>query len=70
MALDPVLVCIAEEADGAESCSSDELDGEDAVDLADKLVANIDGGFGDRASKLRREQVTSVRDSSLSFISI
>jgi hypothetical protein len=51
--LDPVLVCIAEEADGAEGRSSDELDGEDAVDLADKLVANIDGGFSDRASKLR-----------------
>lgn len=55
MALDPGLVCIAEEADGAEACSGDELDGENAVDLADELVANIDGGFSDRASKLERE---------------
>lgn len=61
MALDPVLVCIAEEADGAEGRSSDELDGEDAVDLADKLVANIDGGFSDRASKLERTSDVSKR---------
>lgn len=67
MALDPVLVRIAEEADGAQGCSSDELDGEDAVDLADKLVANIDCGFSDRASKLRkRTKVTSAKET-LSF---
>lgn len=52
MALDPVLVCIAEEADGTQGCGSDELDGENAVDLADELVADIDCGFSDRASKL------------------
>jgi hypothetical protein len=54
VALDPNLVSLAEEADGAQGCGSDELDGEDAVDLADKLIANIDRGFSDRASKLEK----------------
>ena len=52
MALDPRLVRIAEEADGAQGGGGNELDGEDAVDLADELVADVDGGFSDRASKL------------------
>lgn len=52
MALDPRLVRIAEEADGAQGGGCDELDGEDTVDLADELVADVDGGFGDGASKL------------------
>lgn len=52
MTLDPVLVCIAEEADGAEGRGSDELNCENAVDLADELVADVDCGFSDRASKL------------------
>jgi hypothetical protein len=65
--LDPVLVCIAEEADGAEGRSGDELDGEDAVDLADKLVANIDGGFSDRASKLRMRTSDVSKRNSASF---
>lgn len=52
MALNPRLVSIAEEADGAQGCRGDELDGKDAVDLADELVANIDRGFGNRAAKL------------------
>lgn len=52
MALDPRLVSIAEEADGAQGRRGDELNGKDAVDLADKLVANIDRGFGNRAAKL------------------
>lgn len=52
MALDPCLVSIAEEADGAQGRRGDELNSEDAVDLADELVANIDRGFGNGAAKL------------------
>lgn len=58
MALDPRLVSIAEEADGAQGRGGDELNGEDAVDLADELVANIDRGFGDGASKLFQSDVS------------
>lgn len=52
MRLDPCLVAFAEEGEGAHSRGGEELDGEDGVDLADKLVADIDRGFGDGASKL------------------
>ena len=53
MALDPGLVAIAEEADGAHGGRGDELDGQDGVDLADELVSDIDGGLGYRAAELQ-----------------
>ena len=52
MALDPALVGLAEEADGADTGRGDELYRENGVDLADELVADIDGGLGDGSSKL------------------
>lgn len=51
VALDPLLVALAEEADGADDGGRDELDGEDRVDLADELVADVEAGFGDGASE-------------------
>ena len=52
MALDPGLVAFIEEADRADRCSGKKLDGEDGVDLADELVADVDGSLGYRSSKL------------------
>ena len=52
MALDPGLVPFVEEADAADAAGGDELDRQDGVDLADELVADIDGGLGDGAAKL------------------
>lgn len=52
MALDPGLVALVEEADAADAAGGDELDGQDGVDLADELVADVDGGLGDGAAKL------------------
>ena len=52
MALDPTLVVIAEEAEGAHGSRSNELDSQDGVNLANKLVANVDGGLSYRAAEL------------------
>jgi len=51
--LDPALVALAHEAEGADGAGGDELNGQDGVDLADELVADLDGRFGDGAAKLR-----------------
>lgn len=56
MTLDPVLVAFVEEAEGAHAGGGEELDGEDGVDLADELVADIDGSFGYATSKLGENQ--------------
>lgn len=58
MALNPGLVAFAEERDAAHNGSGQELDAEDGVDLADELVADIDGGLGDGASKLQAVHVS------------
>lgn len=52
MALDPFLVSGTEEGERAHTSSCEELDGEDGVDLANELVSDIDGSFGDRTAKL------------------
>jgi hypothetical protein len=52
VALDPCLVAGAEKAERGHGCSGDELDSENGVDLADELVADIDGRFGYGATKL------------------
>jgi len=51
--LDPALVALAHEAEGADGAGGNELDGQDGVNLADELVADLDGRFGDGAAKLR-----------------
>jgi hypothetical protein len=53
MRLDPRLVAVAHEAEAADGARDDELDRQDGVDLADELVADLDGRFGDGAAKLR-----------------
>lgn len=53
MGLDPRFVRGAEESEGADAGGHEQLDGEDGVDFADELVADIDGGFCDGAAKLR-----------------
>ena len=63
MALNPVLVAAAEEGEGADTRGGKELDCEDGVDLADELVANVDGSFSYRAAKLRYVLVSVPRDS-------
>ena len=50
--LDPCLVALAEEGDGGEDGGEEELDGQDAVDFADELHADGEGGFGDGAAEL------------------
>lgn len=52
VALDPVLVTGAEECETAHSSSGEELDSEDGVDLANKLVADINSSFSHRAAEL------------------
>ena len=52
MRLNVVLVRLVEEGQSRNGSSGDELDSEDRVDLADELVANIDGGFRYGTSKL------------------
>lgn len=52
MALDPGLVPLVEEAHAADTTSGNQLDGQDGVDLADELVANINSRLCDGASKL------------------
>jgi hypothetical protein len=53
MRLDPRLVAVAHEAEAADGARDDELDRQDGVDLADELVADLDGRLGDGAAKLR-----------------
>ena len=53
MALNPILVALAEEGEGADTGGGNQLDGENGVDLADELVADIDGRLGYGASKLQ-----------------
>lgn len=50
--LDPFLVTLAEEGDGADAGGNDDLEGEDGVDLAHELVADVDGRLCYRASEL------------------
>lgn len=52
MRLDPVLVAIAEEAEGRNGARGDELDCQDGVDLADELVTDFNCGFGYGTTKL------------------
>lgn len=52
MGLDPCLVALAPEAEGGDDAGGDELDGEDRVDLADELVADVGCRFGHGAAKL------------------
>jgi hypothetical protein len=51
--LNPVLVAFAHEAEGADAAGNEELDGEDGVDLADELVADVDSRLGYRAAELK-----------------
>lgn len=46
MVLDPGLVALAHEAQGAHGTGDEQLDGQDGVDLADELVPDVDGGLG------------------------
>lgn len=50
--LDPVLVGRADEADGADGAGDEQLHGQDGVDLANELVADVDGGLGHAATEL------------------
>lgn len=52
--LDPGLVPLAQEAQRADGARRDELHRQDGVHLADELVADLDGGLGDRAAKLNK----------------
>ncbi len=52
MFLDPFLVALAEEGECADTRGGNQLDGENGVHLADELVTDIDGRFGDGASEL------------------
>jgi hypothetical protein len=55
VALNPCFVALADEGESADEAGCDELDGEDGVDLADELVPDVDGGFGDSSSELLHE---------------
>ena len=57
MSLDPVLVAIAQEGEAGDGAGGDELEGQNGVDLADELVADIHGRFGDETAKLEGEYV-------------
>lgn len=50
--LDPAAVGVAEKGEGADAGGEEQLDGEDGVDFADELVADVDGSFRDGAAKL------------------
>lgn len=52
MALDPILVAGAEKGEAAHSSSGKELDSEDGVNLADKLIANVNCSLSYRAAEL------------------
>lgn len=56
----PCLVGLAEEGEGADAGGGKQLDGEDGIDLAYELVADIDSGFGDGATKLGGVSVKAV----------
>lgn len=68
VALDPVTVSFAEEAQRADGRGGNELHRQDGVHFADELVADVDGGFRDGASKLHTSRVlSSVLSPSVSF---
>lgn len=48
----PVPIRSAHETQGTDAAGDEQLDGQDGVDLADELVANLDGGLGHVAAKL------------------
>lgn len=50
--LNPGLVGRADEADGAHGAGDKQLHCQNGVDLADELVADVDGGFGHAAAEL------------------
>jgi hypothetical protein len=50
--LDPLAVALTQKADSAQRGCGQQLDGQDGVDLAHKLVADADRGLGDGAAKL------------------
>lgn len=52
MRLDPVLIGRADEADGAHGTGDEQLESQDGVNLADELIADVDGGLGHAAAKL------------------
>jgi hypothetical protein len=52
MRLDPCLITLTEESKSTDASGGSKLDREDSVDLADELVANVDGRLGYRASEL------------------
>jgi hypothetical protein len=56
MVLDPCLVALAHEAEGAYGSGRDELHRQDGVNLADELVADLDGRFGNGTAKLEDGQ--------------
>jgi hypothetical protein len=53
VALDPCLVGVREETDGAKGSGEEDLHGENGVDLSDELHADREGCFCDRAAELR-----------------
>lgn len=60
--LDPRLVGRAEVANAANDTGNDKLGSQDGVDLSDKLVADVDGGFSDRATELERRMLVPPPD--------
>lgn len=52
MVLDPRLVALTHKAQCAHEPRHQQLHGQDRVDLADKLIADVDGRLGDAAAKL------------------
>jgi len=52
VALDPSLVVLAKEAHAGDGTRDDKLDGEDGVDFADELIADIEGCLGHTTAKL------------------
>lgn len=61
MSLDPVLVSLAEESEGADSRGREKLNGENGVHLADELVADVDSSLSHRAAKLRSKRQPNLR---------
>lgn len=47
MLLNPGLIPLADEAEGAHGTGDEQLDGEDSIDLADELMADVNGGLCD-----------------------
>lgn len=52
MRLDPGLVALTPEAEAADDGRDNKLRGQDGVDLANELVADVDSGLGYGAAKL------------------